>query len=421
MAGATRRVAEDGRERAAVVPADPGGSSLAVMRSLSRRGVHIVGVGTHRGVPALASRHCHESQVVPDPNDDVDGYADALLALAEREDVGTIFPLWDADAYVLSNRRDAFAAQVGAPWPDRTVMRRALDRYRLVQRANDVNVPTPETALLSEFDGWDERYVIKPRYNVYVDGGRTWRHDPRSFEAGVQPDVESEMATMRHEPIAQRYVPQGGEFGYFALYDDGSPVAQFQHRRIRSYTYDGGASVYRKSFHDPALASAGRRVLDALDWHGPAMVEFRRNPLDGTYRLLEVNPRFWGSLTLALVAGVDFPAHYWALARERPHSTVVEPSRQRGEDVEDHESDRSLTYEVGIGCHRLIGEARYLQSVRSETYKHVERPSLLWELAAVLVSLVTQPRFDILSTRDPEPFVQSLIVALRMLLDSDGE
>ena len=62
------------------------------------------------------------------------------------------------------------------------------------------------------------------------------------------------------------------------------------------------------------IEEAAERLLRALGWYGVAMVEFRRDPRDGRYKLIEVNHRFWGSLQLAVVSGVDFPALLCRLA-----------------------------------------------------------------------------------------------------------
>jgi predicted ATP-grasp superfamily ATP-dependent carboligase len=56
-----------------------------------------------------------------------------------------------------------------------------------------------------------------------------------------------------------------------------------------------------------ALGAAGARLLEALDWEGVAMVECKHDPVTDRYYVIEINPRFWGSLQLAIDAGVDFP------------------------------------------------------------------------------------------------------------------
>jgi predicted ATP-grasp superfamily ATP-dependent carboligase len=69
-----------------------------------------------------------------------------------------------------------------------------------------------------------------------------------------------------------------------------------------------------ESFHDEVMEELGTRLLRALDWRGVAMVEFKRDRRTGEYKLLEVNPRFWGSLPLALHCGVVFPVYQAQLA-----------------------------------------------------------------------------------------------------------
>jgi predicted ATP-grasp superfamily ATP-dependent carboligase len=67
--------------------------------------------------------------------------------------------------------------------------------------------------------------------------------------------------------------------------------------------------VYRESIPlDMEVLDAGRRLLDDLDWRGVAMVEYKRDAVSGRPVFMEVNGRFWGSLQLAIDAGVDFPA-----------------------------------------------------------------------------------------------------------------
>ena len=103
----------------------------------------------------------------------------------------------------------------------------------------------------------------------------------------------------------QQYV-RGTGIGVELLYDRGRAVLHFLHERIHEWPLTGGTSTYRKSLRPdtPTLAMA-TRLLDSLAWHGVAMVEFKRAP-DGTLYLMEINPRLWGSLALALDAGVDF-------------------------------------------------------------------------------------------------------------------
>jgi len=115
-------------------------------------------------------------------------------------------------------------------------------------------------------------------------------------------------------PIIQEYI-EGYGCGFFALYDNGKCVAEFMHKRVREFPPSGGPSVVAMSYFSPALRRQGRRLLDSLEWHGVAMVEFKRDSRDGKYKLIEVNPKFWGSLELAITSGVDFPYLAYRLAK----------------------------------------------------------------------------------------------------------
>jgi protein-tyrosine-phosphatase len=95
-------------------------------------------------------------------------------------------------------------------------------------------------------------------------------------------------------------------------------VWNFVHERVHEVPLTGGGSTYRKSVPPDALiVSAAKRLLDALKWHGVAMVEFKRDD-NGTFHLMEINPRLWGSLALAIDAGVDFPWGLWLIANRHP-------------------------------------------------------------------------------------------------------
>ncbi|MCZ7584034.1 MAG: ATP-grasp domain-containing protein [Deltaproteobacteria bacterium] len=101
----------------------------------------------------------------------------------------------------------------------------------------------------------------------------------------------------------------------------------FFHRRLRELPPSGGISVLSEAIPpDPEAARAGRALLEALHWTGPAMVEFKRDA-DGRPCLMEINGRFWGSLQLAIDAGVDFPA---LLVRAAQGDAIVPPDYKSG-------------------------------------------------------------------------------------------
>src|SRR5262249_3738164 len=121
-------------------------------------------------------------------------------------------------------------------------------------------------------------------------------------------------ALLAHGPVQQQRHVGGRGVGVEMLFDRGREVWHFAHERIHEKPLTGGGSTDRRSVPPPPdLLAAARALLHALDWHGVAMVEFKVAP-DGAFHLMEVNPRLWGSLALAIDCGVNFPLGLWRIA-----------------------------------------------------------------------------------------------------------
>jgi len=106
----------------------------------------------------------------------------------------------------------------------------------------------------------------------------------------------------------QEYVPGRGR-GYEAVAYDGEPLIEFTHERVVEYDPGGGPSLgARGPILDPNLYRLGRLVLRRLRWTGPLMVETKWVPQEGRYYVIELNPKFWGSLDLPVSLGYHFPA-----------------------------------------------------------------------------------------------------------------
>ena len=91
-------------------------------------------------------------------------------------------------------------------------------------------------------------------------------------------------------PIIQEKVTGNG-FGFFALYNKGRCVSYFMHERLREYPYTGGASTCARSVYDKNLLKTGIKLLDSLNWHGLAMVEYKKDEKSDKFKLIEINPK----------------------------------------------------------------------------------------------------------------------------------
>jgi predicted ATP-grasp superfamily ATP-dependent carboligase len=419
----------------AVVPAVGAASSATVVRTLGRRGVSPVAVSELPAPPTFASRYCAERISAPDPTTDIDGYRDALYDLASREGVGAIFPMREEDVFALASDRERFAAQLTPLWPSFDALATVHDRERLFAAAERAGVSTPETRRLPDAVSWDTDRVIKARFplltatyldDASVDLSHAGAETPetlsgrcvpatglRIVDSGEQLDVAEIVAEMGHVPIVQEYV-DGAEYCFRALYHDGRPVATSQKRLLRGYKYARGPSVYHRAVDLPELATVGRDLLDELDWNGIASVGFVRDE-DGTFRLLEVNPRYPASIPVDVHAGIDYPWLFWQCATEAAESSVSAGDEDRRSPIRDAAEPATQRYQPGVASHLLRGELVHLHSVLAEEYTPVDRPALLGTLLDTATSLFRNPRFDYLSLDDPRPFLRDAADAVRGL------
>lgn len=379
-----------------VVPSATPASSLAFHRSLGRRGIRTIAVSEDDTVPSFRSRYCDENVLVPPPDEDVAAYKDALISLAMRPDVRTIVPLREPDIYVLSKYRSEFGEHVATPWPSFDTLRTAHDRAELFDAAREADVAVPETQPLDEVDDWDRELVVKSRFALlaeeYVDESSFEGLGELGSTTFVKPDERPDVAAIRsefdHTPQVQEFV-RGTEYSFGVLYDDGEPVVTAQKRINRGVKYYCGPSVYHESVDIPELEAVGRRLLEQLDWNGPADVDIIRDEETGEFKLLEINPRFWATVSNEIHAGIDFPHYLWCMIQD--DAEYPDPAN-----------------EPSIASHYLTGELSYLMSVVSEDHPLCERPSPRSSAMEIAKSIVEDPRFDLLDVKDPLPFAHNL-------------
>jgi predicted ATP-grasp superfamily ATP-dependent carboligase len=290
--------------------------ALAITRSLGRRGCSVI-VGADRPVSlASKSRYCARHVTYPSPSRSPEAFDAFLSEFVARERVDVIVPVTDVTTQMVAARRDALAAHTALAAPPLEAFEEVADKAVLMQRAAACGIPIPRTQFvdgLSGLQGVIDRVnypaVIKPARSRFRHGAGwgvatvKYAHD----EANLWQLYRTTDYLAAHPSLIQDRVVGPG-MGVFVLCDHGRVRASFAHRRLREKPPSGGASVLCESIAaDPALVEQAARLLGPLGWHGVAMLEYKQDLQSRTPFLMEVNGRFWGSLQLAIDAGVDFP------------------------------------------------------------------------------------------------------------------
>jgi predicted ATP-grasp superfamily ATP-dependent carboligase len=358
------------------------------MRSLARRGVRTIALSSNQHAMGFYSRYAAERFVLPSQEKLLFEYERSLLQLCKREDILTVLPFTDLDAWILSRFKQVLQNHVKTIWVSSDAFESVRDRVKLLEVARRSGVPVPRTRVMSEWDDWSSPCVIKSRYSIMDANGGALYRGVMFVEPDRPPDYRSVVHEMMHEPMVQEYI-NGPEYGFFALFNDGELRARFQHKRIMSERCTGGASVLRTSVYVKELDELGIKLLRTLNWHGPAMVEFKFDLLDRKFKLMEVNPRFWGSLSLAADSGVDFPNLYYQIAANGDCETIPD-------------------YRTNVTSHYIAGELLYLLSlILRSCPSYVTKPNLVNQIFVILRHL-RGSELDTLDRHDIAPFILDL-------------
>ncbi len=385
------------RSEPTILVTDAGrGSAIAIIRSLGRKGWRVIAADSHRRSLGFRSRYACDSLVYPPPQTAPRDTVAALLDTARRRRVDLIIPVTDEVILPLSQQRARFEGVCKLALPAADALRVTTDKHKTMELADRLHVPVPRTHLVRTVGealrhgpalGWP--VVLKPQVSRMIRG----RGAVEAFSvcyAGDRVQLGQQMRRFegRCPILMQQYVPGVG-CGVELLLHEGRPLAAFQHRRLREVPVSGGASSMRQSVAlDPALYDYAVRLLGELRWTGLAMVEFKVGPQGA--RLMEINGRVWGSLPLAVISGMDFPARLAEL--------WLRPAPANGKPVD-------TSYKTGVWARNLELDVVWIASVLwgRRRFPFLPMPKRREALAALAGLLNPALKFDIMSLKDPRP------------------
>ncbi len=303
-------------------------SALAAIRSLGRLKETIVyAADSNTETIGGSSRFCHKYLVYPSLVDQPQAFLEWLKTTLSEENIDLVFPMTEKSSQLLlmqNQLTNTAFDRIGIPFADYKTVMSLAHKGQLIKMAESNGIRCPQSYYYSSSSEVDTNMVdsfpvvIKPCLSqIWQDGH--WvettvqiAHNRQQLEAFLS----SSPWLQANDFMLQEFI-KGFGAGLFALYNRGKPVCFFSHRRIREKPPQGGVSVLSESIAlDPKLLEISKKLLGAADWHGVAMVEFRLTS-DGTPYLMEVNTRFWGSLQLAIDAGVDFPKMLYQIAANK--------------------------------------------------------------------------------------------------------
>lgn len=368
-------------------------SSLAVIRSLGKQGLEVTAGEETRCATGAFSRYCSHRLVYPSPVREEEKFVRHLLAHLREKEYDAIFPVADACLKPIVDHEEEISRYTRIALPPRDVFMKGYDKGATLRIALEHGIPCPKTFFpesaveAAEIAGEvDYPAVVKPRVSSGRRGVRVCSNPGdllRAYEATV---------SAFGPVVVQEFIPGGGELGVYTLTNGRSePRAVTVQRRLRSYPVSGGASTLRETVKDELsreAAAIALRLLKAMGWSGVAMVEFRIDARDGGLKLMEVNPRFWGSLHLSILSGVDFPYLLYRM-------------------IMDGDVDAVADYREGVRCRWLLP---------GDILWYLSAPKT-WQNFREFLRFGTPD--DILSLHDPGPTMGFMLATARYAFDPE--
>ncbi len=289
---------------------------LAMTRELHQHGVEVHGIGGSVRAVGLYSRTLHRGYVF---QGSPEARLDFVRGIAREQGIPYLMTVAESDIQFFNAHRDELP-ELRCLFPDQERMDRVLNKDECYRVARKQGIHVPESHELGDLNGLEE-LLAGLTYPVILK----WAN-PHAVAAELQrlglplekleysytaADLGQRLERYRplgRFPLLQSFCPGHG-LGQMVFMHRGQPLLAFQHRRLHEWPPEGGFSTLCESLPStahPELLEQSVALLRALDWEGPAMVEYRHDPDTGRSVLMEINGRFWGSLPRAWHAGAHF-------------------------------------------------------------------------------------------------------------------
>ena len=310
----------DGHSRAAV----------ETLQSLGRMDARVDVCSSYPNSIIYKSRYAINRFSQPDPAL-ADNFVRWLNTLDTDRDYDLIVPSTEASLRAFLSLDDGEPLREKAVLPSNQSLSIALNKQRTLELGEKLGIPVPQTYIIEHSSDLPEilnfPVVLKTSESLTRRATGYVAYPPRvvySHEA-----CRNVLRSWGNDhPVLVQEFAYGHGYGIEMIYAKGQKGWHFGHERIHELPLGGGASTYRRSIQPPEKILYDAEVLlSRLKWHGVAMVEFKAEA-SGAYKLMEINPRLWGSLALSIDAGVNFPKGLYRLAQGK--SLGLQPSYRVG-------------------------------------------------------------------------------------------
>lgn len=290
-------------------------AGLGVIRALGSKGVPIINVYYEKSDMGYVSKYVQKKIFAPHPEKNEKQFVELLIDLARKEGRGVLIPADDATLSVVSQNKKLLAKHHLVACADWSITGKLIDKKYTYELAEQIGIPAPKTCVPKSIEDL-ERYDASIHYPCLVKPCESHRYYEVFKRKMVKVENFDQLLSAYSESIdkgievmLQEYIPGDDRQGvnYNSYFSKGEPLVEFTAEKVRMSPPEFGVPSAVVSKEVPELREYGRRVLRAMGFSGYSCTEFKKDPRDGVYKLMEVNGRHNRSALLAVKCGINFP------------------------------------------------------------------------------------------------------------------
>jgi len=298
------------------------GHTVSIIRSLAmEKDIEIVAAGWHKLAPARYSRYVKKSYYYTWPLENQEQFILDIIEIIKKEKPDVLLPIGIDTTLTISKHKERLRGLVKIPIADYSQMAVVHNKLETLKLAQEAGVPYPKT-ILADSDNLESRLdelkmpvIIKAKLGSGEFAKAYSKQEVFEKIREIENSRSSKGVVEVKNPLIQEFIP-GQIHDACVLFNQGKLRAALTQERVLTIPAEGGPGILNETHYKPELIEYSKKMLEKINYHGPAQIEFIIDERDNQPKLLEINPKFWGTSATAIAAGMNFPLLAFKMAME---------------------------------------------------------------------------------------------------------
>jgi predicted ATP-grasp superfamily ATP-dependent carboligase len=342
---------------------------LGVVRNLGRKNIPVIWINYKKNYIGYYSKYCR-GITSPHPRYKPHEYVDFLIKIGEQQtQKGVLIPIGDIELQIILENEESLQKYyhiINSKFETTKILLNKKIFYETLQK---YDIPHPKTFFPENTKKVKEIQekinfpcIVKPIYSApFVLDFKTKLFQANNKEELIHFFQKSN--SRNHEMIIQEIIPGDAKYmyGLNAYYDKNfKPRAVFMYNRIREWPQGFGNGCFIQKADIPQIQEITNLLMEKIKYFGIIDAEFKKDPRDNRYKLIEINPRCWMQNSLPTVHGANLPyiAYMDAIGQKLEQQPIINKDSKWVFMLEDIQSSlysiskKELSFKDWINSHK---------------------------------------------------------------------